>query len=225
MHYGQMVSGTFLARPNRFIAHILIDGVKQVCHVKNTGRCRELLPAGARVWCEYAQNPARKTRYDLICVHKGSRLINMDSQAPNAAAREWLLQGGLGTIEALRPETVHGDSRFDFSFMKDGRLCFLEVKGVTLENGGVCAFPDAPTQRGVKHLQGLARAAAEGFGAYVLFVIQMEDVLFLRPNDGTDPAFGQALRAAAEAGVRILAMDCAVTPDSMTIRKPVTVRL
>lgn len=219
MEYGKMVPGVFLARPNRFIAHVQIDGREEVCHVKNTGRCRELLPPGAEVWCQESDNPARKTKYDLITVKKGDRLINMDSQAPNTAAREWLLAGGLGEISELRPETVHGDSRFDFSFMKDGKRCFLEVKGVTLENDGVCAFPDAPTERGTKHLRGLARAAEEGFGAYVLFVVQMENVRYLHPNDATDPAFGKALREAAEAGVEILAMDCRVTPGSMALNK------
>ena len=148
----------------------------------------------------------------------------MDSQAPNAAVREWLLAGGLGEIQNLRPETVHGDSRFDFSFQKDGKTCFLEVKGVTLENGGICAFPDAPTERGTKHLRGLQEAAREGFGAYVLFVIQMGRVEYLHPNDSTDPAFGRALREAAENGVQVLAMDCLVTESTMTIQNPVPVR-
>ena len=225
MEYGKMVPGVFLARPNRFIAHVKINGREEICHVKNTGRCRELLPPGAEVWCQESDNPARKTKYDLITVKKGDRLINMDSQAPNTAAREWLLAGGLGEISELRPETVHGDSRFDFSFMKDGKRCFLEVKGVTLENDGVCAFPDAPTERGTKHLRGLARAAEEGFGAYVLFVVQMENVRYLHPNDATDPAFGKTLREAAEAGVKILAMDCRVTPGSMALNKSLPVCL
>ncbi len=225
MKYHRMVQGVFLARPNRFIANVEIDGCAHVCHVKNTGRCRELLQPGATVWCEAAQNPQRKTKFDLITVQKGSRLINMDSQAPNIAAGEWLAEGGLGDIIGLKAESFHGDSRFDFTFEKDGRRCFLEVKGVTLENDGVCAFPDAPTTRGVKHLKGLTQAAKEGFGAYVLFVIQMEDVRWLHPNDDTDPAFGAALREAAAAGVKVLAMDCAVTPDTMHLRQPVKVIL
>ena len=223
MEYGKMVSGVFLARPNRFIAHVQIGGQVEICHVKNTGRCRELLPPGAEVWCQESDNPARKTKYDLITVRKGERLINMDSQAPNAAVREWLLAGGFGEISELRPETVHGDSRFDFSFLKDGRRCFLEVKGVTLENDGVCAFPDAPTERGSTHLRGLARAAEEGYGAYVLFVVQMEKVRYLHPNDGTDPAFGKALREAAEAGVQVMALDCKVTPGSMILNESLPV--
>lgn len=225
MRYPNMVPGTFLTRPNRFIAHIEIDGQVEVCHVKNTGRCRELLPVGAKVWCQRSDNPNRKTKFDLITVQKGDRLINMDSQAPNTAAKEWLLAGGLGEVSDLKAETVHGDSRFDFSFIKDGRLCFLEVKGVTLEHDGVCAFPDAPTERGAKHLNGLAQATRDGFGAYVLFVIQMADVKYLRPNDETDPAFGVALREASANGVIVLAMDCAVTEDTMEIRLPVLVNL
>ena len=225
MQYGKMVSGVFLARPNRFVAHVEIDGAVQVVHVKNTGRCRELLPVGAKVWCLESDNPNRKTKYDLITVQKGDRLINMDSQAPNVAAGEWLRAGGLGSVESIKAEAYEGDSRFDFSFTKDGRKCFQEVKGVTLENDGVCAFPDAPTERGAKHLRGLTKLAQEGFGAYVLFVIQMSDVKYLHPNDATDPVFSAALREAAKCGVQILAMDCAVTEDSMNIRLPVLVKL
>ena len=225
MKYGTMVPGRFIARPNRFIAHVQIDGRTEVCHVKNTGRCRELLPAGAQVWCQVATDPKRKTKFDLITVRKGDRLINMDSQAPNAAAKEWLLGGGLGKIEDLKAETFHGDSRFDFSFTMDGKKCFLEVKGVTLENDGVCAFPDAPTERGVKHLKGLTQAAKDGYGAFVLFVVQMADVKYLRPNDQTDPAFGAALREAAQNGVTVLAMDCTITETEMTLRSPVNVIL
>ena len=225
MTYKNVVAGVFLRRPNRFIAHVQINGQETVCHVKNTGRCKELLQPGRTVYCQRADNPNRKTGYDLICVQKGHRLINMDSQAPNAAVREWLLGGCLGAVEDLRSEVTHGDSRFDFSFTLDGRRCFLEVKGVTLEQDGVCAFPDAPTERGTKHLKGLEKAARDGFGAYVLFVIQMSDVKYLKPNDLTDPAFAQALRDAAAAGVSVLAMDCHVTPDSMTLRLPVPVKL
>ena len=225
MQYRNMVPGIFFARPNRFIAHVEIDGHLEICHVKNTGRCRELLPTGAQVWCQQFDTPNRKTKFDLITVKKGPRLINMDSQAPNIAAREWLLSGGLGKLSELRAEYTHGDSRFDFSFIKDGRRCFLEVKGVTLENDGICAFPDAPTERGVKHLRGLTQLAKQGFGAYVLFVIQMADVEYLHPNDATDPAFGKALREAAAQGVQVLAMDCTVTEDSMVINKSVEVQL
>ena len=225
MHYSNMVPGIFLSRPNRFIAHVEIDGLVEICHVKNTGRCRELLVPGAQVWCQRSENPNRKTKYDLITVKKGDRLINMDSQAPNIAAGQWLASGGLGAISELKAEYTHGDSRFDFSFLLDGKRCFLEVKGVTLEHDGVCAFPDAPTERGVKHLKGLTKAAKEGYGAFVLFVIQMADVKYLRPHDETDPAFGAALREAAENGVTVLALDCGVTEDVMQLRLPVLVRL
>ena len=225
MHYPNMVLGIFLSRPNRFIAKIIIDGTEETKKKKNTGRCRELLPAGAEVWCQKSDNPNRKTKYDLITVRKGERLINMDSQAPNIAVGEWLRAGGLGDAENIKAETTHGDSRFDFSFTMDGKLCFLEVKGVTLENGGVCAFPDAPTERGAKHLRGLTQAAKEGYGAYVLFVIQMADVQYIHPNDATDPNFGAALRDAAANGVRVLAMDCAITEDTMEIRNSVPVKL
>ena len=225
MHYANMIPGTFLARPNRFIAHVEIDGQTEIVHVKNTGRCRELLPAGARVWCQKSDNPNRKTKYDLITVQKGRRLINMDSQAPNIAAKEWLLAGGLGEIESLRPETTHGDSRFDFSFIREGKTCYLEVKGVTLETDGICAFPDAPTERGAKHLRGLTQAVREGCGGFVLFVIQMAEVKHLHPNDATDPEFGKALREAAAAGVQVLAVDCIVTEDSMTIGNFIPVKL
>ena len=225
MRYENMVAGQFLQRPNRFIAHVRIRGQEEIVHVKNTGRCRELLPAGAQVWCQEFDSPSRKTKFDLITVRKGKRLINMDSQAPNKAAAEWLAAGGLGELDQLRAETTHGDSRFDFSFVKDGKPCFLEVKGCTLENDGVCAFPDAPTERGAKHLRHLTELAKAGYGAYVLFVVQMGDVEYFHPNDTTDPAFGQALRLAANAGVQVLAMDCAVTENSMSIRKPVMVVL
>ena len=180
---------------------------------------------GAQVWCSRSSNPGRKTEFDLIAVEKGNLLVNMDAQAPNAAALEWLQNGGLGAVEQLRPETVYGDSRFDFSFKLAGKPCFLEVKGVTLEENGVCAFPDAPTLRGEKHLRGLMAAAAAGFGAYLLFVIQFSPVKFFHPNDDTDPAFSRALRQAAASGVEVLAMDCTVTPDSMTICHPVEIRL
>ena len=225
MKYENMVPGIFRARPNRFIAHVEIGGQVEVCHVKNTGRCRELLVPGAAVYCQRASNPNRKTKFDLIAVRKGERLINMDSQSPNAAAGEWLRSGGLGEISELRAEVKHGDSRYDFSFQKDGKRCFLEVKGCTLENDGVCAFPDAPTERSAKHIRGLTEAVREGYGAYILFVIQMADVKYIRPHDETDPEFGRALREAAANGVHVIAMDCAVGVDSMEIRMPVLVKL
>lgn len=225
MYYENMVSGRFLERPNRFVAYVEMDGKCEKVHVKNTGRCRELLTVGTQVWCRKSENIKRKTAFDLICVRKDERIINMDSQAPNIAVAEWLQGGGLGQIEELRPEVFYGNSRFDFAFLKDGRQCYLEVKGVTLEQEGICAFPDAPTVRGTKHLTELSRAAQEGYGAYVLFVIQMEGVRYLRPNEETDPAFARALHRAKEQGVTVMAMDCTVTPETMTLHKSVEVRI
>lgn len=225
VNYKNMIPGVFLRRPNRFIAHVEINGREEIVHVKNTGRCRELLSEGAKVWCEKSDNPNRKTKFDLICVQKKERLINMDSQAPNVAVGEWLCSGGLGEVSNVRGEVTYGNSRFDFAFVKDGKPCFMEVKGVTLENDGVCAFPDAPTLRGTKHLRELTQAVQAGYGAYVLFVIQMADVKQLYPNDATDPAFGVALRQAAEAGVTVLAMDSTVTPESVFLRQEVPICL
>ena len=225
MRYKRITAGVFLARPNRFIAQVALDGRTETVHVKNTGRCRELLVPGARVYLAEGTNPARKTRYDLVAVQKGSRLINMDSQAPNAAALEWLRAGELfpaGT--EIRPEYTYGDSRFDIAAFTP-ELALLEVKGVTLEREGTVLFPDAPTVRGAKHLRELAAYAAAGGQAYVLFVIQMEGVDRFVPNGETDPVFARALEAAAAAGVHILAYDCRVTPDSMTLRVPVEVQI
>lgn len=217
-----VVKAVFLRRPNRFIAHCLLDGAEVVCHVKNTGRCRELLVPGAVVYvCRAAEGSLRKTAFDLIAVEKAGRLINMDSQAPNGAAAEFLRT----RFDIVRPEVKYGDSRVDFLAEKDGKKTFVEVKGVTLEQDGAVFFPDAPTERGTKHIHELIRAVREGFGAAILFVIQMEDVRFLSPNDAADPAFGNALREAADAGVQIWAYTCHVTPDSMEIAEPAEVRL
>ena len=225
MHYSEVKQGRFLSRPNRFIAHVEMDGKTEICHVKNTGRCRELLIPGARVWCAAAENPNRKTAYDLIAVEKGPYLVNMDSQAPNQAVGEWLRNGGLGNAQVVLPEQRFHDSRFDFYLERDGAPMFLEVKGVTLEENGICRFPDAPTQRGARHLRELMLAKEQGYDAAVLFVIQMAPVRYLTPNDGTDPEFGKALREAASKGVAVLAVDCTVTPDTMTIGNPVAVHL
>ena len=231
MQYAQVFKGKFLQRPNRFVAHVeMEDGRIEVCHVKNTGRCRELLVPGAAVYLEEGKNPGRKTRFSLIAVEKGERLINMDSQAPNRAAGEWLAQGGLfAPVTLLKPETRYGDSRFDFygESRKGDSLerHFVEVKGVTLEEDGVVRFPDAPTQRGARHLRELCRCQEEGYFAHVLFVVQMEGMVDFAPNDATHPAFGAALRRAAAAGVTVLAMECAVTPGSLAIRRPIPVRL
>lgn len=227
MQYQHVKEGRFLSRPNRFVARVLLDGAEEVVHVKNTGRCRELLLPGARVYLTLGDNPQRKTRYDLIAVEKGPLLVNMDSQATNRVFGEW---AGAGHFRAgltlLRPETVWGNSRFDF-YWEDASGCrgFVEVKGVTLEEKGHARFPDAPTLRGVKHLEELARCRAEGCEAAVCFVLQMGGMKDFAPNDVTHPAFGDALRRAAAGGVNVLAMECAVTPDSLIITHPVPVRL
>lgn len=226
MQYGKILPARFLSRPNRFVARVEAEGEELVCHVKNTGRCRELLVPGATVWLEESPNPSRKTKFDLIAVEKGDRLINMDAQAPNKVFGEWVAAGGFREgLTLLRPETTYGSSRFDFYWESSKSWGFVEVKGVTLEEDGIVRFPDAPTLRGVKHLDELVKAREAGYEAAVCFVIQMEDVRWFAPNDETHPEFGQALRRAAQAGVEILAMDCAVTPQSLTMGNPVLVKL
>ena len=248
MTYKHTVTGTFLSRPNRFIAHVDVNGRTVICHVKNTGRCRELLIPGVTVILEYhpeAGVTGRNTEYDLIGVYKGNVLINMDSQAPNRAAWEWLeaMKGRafpepganpgdtVRTPDNIRREVTHGDSRFDLAFTldhMDGKSqvpAFMEVKGVTLEDHGMAMFPDAPTLRGIKHLHGLAQAVREGYDAYVLFVIQMKGIKGFKPNNITHPAFGEALREASSGGVHVLAYDCIITPDTMAVDQPVPVFL
>jgi len=222
MRYDDICEGTFLARPNRFIAHVLIEGVPTVCHVKNTGRCRELLLPGARVILSRGANPLRKTAYDLISVYKGDRLINMDSQSPNDIAEEYLPRL-FPDVVALRREVTWGDSRLDFYGTKGDGPFFLEVKGVTLERENHAYFPDAPTERGVKHLEELIRLKQAGIGAHVLFVVQMEGIDALSANRETHPAFADALLAARDAGVDIHAVDCRVTPHTVTARAPVPI--
>ena len=226
MKYDGTERAVFLSRPNRFIAHVLIGGSPTVCHVKNTGRCRELLVPGAEVIVQKAQNPSRKTAYDLIAAYKGERLINMDAAAPNAVFGEWLRSGGPGFVpEIIKPEYTHGDSRFDFYIEHTGRPAFIEVKGVTLEEDGVVRFPDAPTERGLKHLHGLIRCVREGYGAWVVFIVQMKGVKYFEPNRATHPAFADALREAKAAGVHILALDCEVEEDELRVAGPVELRI
>lgn len=272
MRYENIKQAVFLDRPNRFIANIEIDGQVRVCHVKNTGRCKELLIPGASIFVQdFGGNygpTGRKTRYDLISVYKGQRLINMDSQVPNKVFREWLDQAASGRLESIeqtepieqigqikqdkrirqagleiaglttglpgdlfknidliRPETTFGDSRFDFYIEAGPRKIFVEVKGVTLEEEGIARFPDAPTERGIKHLKGLKSALSAGYEAYVVFIIQMKDVRYFEPNWKTHAAFGEALREVAAAGVKLLAIDCVVTPDSISAGNPVEIRL
>lgn len=224
MTYKNIKKGIFKARPNRFVAYIEIDGQIEICHVKNTGRCRELLLPDCIVYVEEASNTARKTKYSLIAVQKGDRLINMDSQIPNKAVLEWLLAGNLfEDIVLIKPEKVYGNSRFDFYMETTNQKIFMEVKGVTLEEGGVVRFPDAPTERGIKHMNELIACTKEGYEAYILFVIQMADVIKFEPNDLTHPEFGMTLRQAKSEGVNVLAYDCEVTPDTLCIRRPVPV--
>lgn len=226
MQYPNVIPATFVSRPNRFVAQVLVGEALVTVHVKNTGRCRELLVPGAPVWLTKSDNPNRKTAYDLIAVQKGARLINMDSQAPNKVFYEWADAGHfVPGLTLLKPEQKHGDSRFDFYWEAGPRKGFVEVKGVTLERDGAVYFPDAPTERGIKHLHGLMACLAEGYEGTVCFVIQMEQADFFAPNDLTHPAFGQALRAAAGAGVQVLALCCSVAPDCLSMGQPVPVRL
>ena len=231
MRYEKIVEGKFISRPNRFIAIVLIDGREEIAHVKNTGRCKELLVPGATVYLSVSDNPQRRTKYDLVAVvkerdAKDPLLINMDSQAPNEAVGEWIGKSGLfpeGTI--FRREVRIGNSRFDFSAEYDGKTAYIEVKGVTLEENGRGLFPDAPTERGVKHLTELSSLKEQGIDSYVVFTVQMKGVISFSPNDKTHKAFGDALRQAKESGVRIVAMDCRVTPNSMEIDSEIAVVL
>ena len=239
MQYDQMEQGIFKGRPNRFLADVELIGAsggagrKVRCHVKNTGRLKELLIPGRTVWIEHCDKPERKTKYSLIAVEKpadkGERvLVNIDSQAPNEAAFQWVKQGAGGIfkeIQLVQKEKKFGNSRFDLYIEANGRKCFMEVKGVTLDVDGVARFPDAPTERGVKHVEELAACLDAGYEAYILFVIQMKGIHAFEPNDVTHPQFGRTLREASAAGVTVLACDCIVTETSMTIDRPVTVRL
>lgn len=226
VRYHAIERGRFLARPNRFIAHVETGEGLQVVHVKNTGRCRELLVPGAVVYLERGTNPHRKTAFDLIAVEKAGRLVNMDAQAPNRVFAEWAAAGGfLPDVTAVRSEYVYGASRLDFCLETPRGPHLVEVKGVTLEEDGAARFPDAPTERGVKHIRELQRAVESGLDATLFFVVQIENILSVAPNDGTHPAFGAALREAAASGVNVCAYDCAVTPDSLMIRRPVPVIL
>ena len=225
MTYERIRTAQFLLRENRFTAQVLLDGAPVRVHVKNTGRCAELLVKGATVYLAGAENPARKTAWDLVAVEKGPLLINMDSAAPNKAAGEWLAAGGLGPPAARRAEFTVGKSRCDFHPRRGGAPRLAEVKGCTLEENGAAAFPDAPTLRGLKHVRELTALAAEGWQCCVLVVIQMKGVRLFRPNWATQPAFGTALAEAQAAGVQLLAMDCLVTPDSMVLDAPVPIDL
>ena len=224
--YHDLTQCSFLCRVNRFIAKCLLDGQEVSVHVKNTGRLRELLIPGARCWLEKSANPARKTAYDLVAVEKDGRIVNIDSQAPNLIAKEWVQNGGWGKVINVRSEVTWGDSRFDLSCMRGDTQCLIEVKGVTLFNDeGVAIFPDAPTFRGAKHLRGLVKASENGMETGIIFVIMKEDAVAFIPNVQTDPAFAAALREAASAGVRITAACCRLTADAAEIVRTVPVRL
>ena len=230
MKYTKVIKAKFLTRPNRFIAYCEVDGKRETVHVKNTGRCRELLVPNATVYLSVSDNPERKTKFDLIAVEKettrGTLMINMDSQAPNAAAHEWIASGGIfGEGATVRREVTYGKSRFDLYVEQGDRKAFVEVKGVTLENDGIASFPDAPTERGIKHINELISAKNDGFEAYILFVIQMKGIHTFTPNDETHKAFGDTLRHAAKSGVNILAYDCSVKPDEMIVSEPINVKL
>lgn len=224
--YDNIVSGKFVSRPNRFIAIVEIDGAEHTCHVKNTGRCRELLVPGASVFLEEASNPNRKTKYDLISVYKNRNLINIDSQAPNRVFNEWLNEKNLfNKIKLIKPETKYGNSRFDFYIEADGKKIFVETKGVTLEENGIAMFPDAPTERGRKHLNELSDSVKNGYDAYVAFIIQMSGVKLFKPNIKTDLNFADDLKKASESGVKIIALDCMVTENSLKINDYIPVLL
>lgn len=226
MKYERIQVGTFVERPNRFIAYVDIAGKQEIVHVKNTGRCRELLIPGATVYVQESDNPNRKTKWDLVGVKKEKRIINMDSQIPNVVVKEWIEAGNLFTHPSLiKPETTYGQSRFDIYVEEGERKAFIEIKGVTLEENGVVRFPDAPTERGVKHVEELCRAVCDGYEAYIIFVIQMEKVSYFTPNEKTHQAFADALRRAKKAGVHILAYDCKVKKDSISLNKEIPVVL
>lgn len=226
MKYENTKRAVFLDRPNRFIAHVDLNEQTETVHVKNTGRCKELLIPGTEVILEESVNPARKTKYDLICVNKSGRWINMDSQVPNKAAAEWIRAGRLFPEEVtLKTEKVYGNSRFDIYVESPCRKAFIEVKGVTLEENDIARFPDAPTQRGVKHVEELIRCQEDGYEAYLLFVIQMKGIREFEPNWSTHPQFGEVLQKAQNAGVHLLAYDCLIREDYIEIQDPVPIRL
>ncbi len=226
MKYNSIVEGKFIDRPNRFIANVEINGVKETVHVKNTGRCRELLVPGAIVYLEKSSNSDRKTAYDLVSVKKGKRIVNMDSQMPNYLVEEWLHnQKIFNNITLIKREKTYGKSRFDVYLEADGRKIFIEVKGVTLEKDNVVSFPDAPTERGIKHLNELANALKDGYETYVFFVIQMKGVEYFTPAYDKHKAFGDTLVKVFNQGVKILAYDCHVTEDEVRIYKEVPVKL
>lgn len=226
MKYENIIRGKFIERPNRFIAHVEVNGKTEICHVKNTGRCKELLIPGVTVFLQENDNPKRKTKFSLIGVIKGERIVNIDSQVPNKAVHEWILKGNLfKEVTLVKPEKTYNKSRFDFYVETKEKKIFMEVKGVTLEDNNVVRFPDAPTERGVKHINELCDCMKEGYEAYIIFVIQMKGASYFEPNDETHKEFGDALRRAKKLGVNIIAVDCEVEQDSMEIADYVEVKV
>ncbi len=226
MKYERVVKGKFIERPNRFIAYIEINGNVEVCHVKNTGRCKELLIPGAEVYVQKSNNPARKTKFDLITVKKSDKYINIDSQAPNKIFCEWARNSGFfKDIKLLKPECKYKSSRFDCYIEYENKKAFVEVKGVTLEDSGILLFPDAPTERGVKHINELCDCVKDGYEAYVFFIVQMKEALYFTPNRETHPEFADALLKAKKTGVNIICLNCDVLPDKIEIADFVKVKL
>lgn len=226
MKYENIKEGVFIARPNRFIALVNVDGKEEVCHVKNTGRCKELLVPGAKVYLQQSNNPERKTKFDLISVYKGEMLVNIDSQAPNKVFGEWIANSEyFGKTSLIKAETKYKNSRFDFYIESDGRRIFVEIKGVTLEENGVVKFPDAPTERGVKHIRELVECVKEGYEGYIFFVVQMDKDVYFTPNRETHKEFADALVMAEKMGVEIRCVNCNVTKDILHIKNLVDVRL
>ena len=226
MKYKNVFKGTFISRPNRFVAYVEICGKTEICHVKNTGRCKEILTHGATVYVEKSDNPERKTKYDVIAVYKGEELINIDSQAPNKVFGEWVNKSDFfDNVTFVKPECKYKNSRFDYYLEADGKKIFVEVKGVTLEVDGIVKFPDAPTQRGVKHINELADCVKNGYDAYIFFVIQMKNCKYFTPNTDTHPEFADALKSAKNQGVKVVALNCNVLPDTLDIDSFVKVEI
>ena len=226
MKYENIVKGQFISRPNRFIAEVNIGGKKEVCHVKNTGRCKELLIPNCTVYLERSSNHERKTKYDLIAVQKGKMLVNIDSQAPNKVFGEWIENGEyLKDIIRIKPECKYKNSRFDFYIETKDRKIFAEIKGVTLEENGIVRFPDAPTERGVKHINELCDSVKSGYDAYIFFIVQMEECKYFTPNRNTHPEFADALITAQKCGVNVECLNCTVEPDKLNIKNFIDVRL
>jgi len=228
LRYSSVKTAGFISRQNRFIAHVTIDGKEEMVHVKNTGRLREILREGSTVILEESRNPERKTRYSLVAAYKGDVLINIDSQAPNSVVYQGIKDGRVNEIcdvIKLSREVVYGNSRFDLYFESAGRKGFVEVKGATLETDGIVMFPDAPTERGCKHIYEMIRAVEEGYEGYIFFLVQLKGVKYFTPHEARDPEFAKALKLAGSRGVTILAYDSVIREDEITIGDPVEVRL